>query len=377
MRIFESLSATEDTLQDPLRIFHFIYDHAGNPWVGGGGAVRAYELNRRLARRGHLITTVSGNYPGAGDYEEDGLSFKFVGKTGSYLASTLSYAVSAARFLRNHRDSFDLAVEDFAPWNPLFSRFLTSKPVILHVNHIEGRGILRRHPGYGLPFYLVEKFYPRLFAHVTALSETTRAKLKSPQALVLPAGIRAELLSRKSMPEEDYILFLGRLHIRNKGLDTLFEAMKSARDTRLVLAGRGADEERLKKMAGVCGIKAEFMGYADEEKKLDALGSAKLLVLPSRFEGWGIVVMEAAACGKPVVVSDIPELDFSVKAGFGVSFRSGDAKDLGEKIKQLTDDASLRSEMGARARQYAKDFTWDVISRRYESFLLAVMNGRD
>ena len=56
-----------------IRILHLIYDHINNPWVGGGGAVRVYEIYRRLADK-HDIEVVSGKYPGAENYTEDNVS---------------------------------------------------------------------------------------------------------------------------------------------------------------------------------------------------------------------------------------------------------------------------------------------------------------
>ncbi len=91
------------------------------------------------------------------------------------------------------------------------------------------------------------------------------------------------------------------------------------------------------------------------------------------FEGWGIVVLEAAACGKPVIVSDIPELQYAVDAGFGISFKTGDAKDLASKIRFLLENEQLRIEMGQKAREYANDYTWDKISLDYEQFLFKVI----
>ncbi|NTU41942.1 MAG: glycosyltransferase family 1 protein, partial [Nitrospirales bacterium] len=53
-----------------MRIVHCIYDHIRNPWVGGGGAVRMFEIYRRLSQR-HRITVICGKYPGARDYQEE------------------------------------------------------------------------------------------------------------------------------------------------------------------------------------------------------------------------------------------------------------------------------------------------------------------
>ncbi|MDP2167667.1 MAG: glycosyltransferase family 4 protein [Thermodesulfovibrionales bacterium] len=358
-----------------MKILHLIYDHMNNPWVGGGGAVRVYELCRRLAGRGHEITVVSGRYPEAVDYKEDGLQYKFVGSGRSYLLSTFSYAIRAAGFLKKHGNEFDLVVEDFAPWNPLFSRFLTKKPVVLHINHREGFGIIRRWFVLGIPFFLIEAFYPKPFERITALSEGTKKKLKRPDAVVIPAGITPVPLPPGEIPETEkpktpYIAYVGRLHIKNKGLDTLIGAMKGV-DTKLVIVGRGRDEAKLKGMAS--SLKnVEFMGFLDEAGKLGAMKGAEIFVLPSRFEGWGIVVIEAAYCGTPVIVSDIPELSFALEGGFGVSFKKGDAKDLRDKINTLLGDEKLRRKMGENGRRYVQDYTWDRIAEEYEKYLRGV-----
>jgi len=361
-----------------MKMLHLIYDHTENPWVGGGGAVRVYELSKRLASRGHEITVVSGRYPGSKDYSEGNLSFKFLGSDRNYLLSTFSYAVQAARFLTCRRDEFDVVIEDFAPWNPVFSRLLTKRPAILHMNHREGLGIIRRWLLLGIPFYLIEALYPRLFRYVTALSEGTKKKINAPGAVVIPAGIREGLLTEcagamdKNI-EGAYIIYIGRLHIKNKGLDTLLEAMKTV-PAPLLIVGRGRDETRLKEMAGKLGLKdVRFTGFLGEAEKTKALGGASVFVLPSRFEGWGIAVIEAGACGRPVVVSDIAELSFAVEGGFGVSFRKGDPKDLSGKLNALLRNKPLRDEMSRKARRYAEGYTWERISVDYEKYLLGVV----
>ncbi|MDA8091721.1 MAG: glycosyltransferase family 4 protein [Nitrospiraceae bacterium] len=361
-----------------MRIFHFIYDHSGNPWVGGGGAVRALELYRRLAQR-HEITIISGKYPGAKDYTADGIRFHFEGSPKkNYLLSTFCYAASAFRFLRRNGAEADLVVEDFAPWNPVFSRFAVNRPVVLHLNHREGAGILKRFyllPG--LPFYFLEKCYPRLFENITVLSDETRRKF-GVNALILPAGLDERVLSDRAAEKEDFIFFAGRLHIRNKGLDTLFEAMRALPDERLVIAGRGPDEAKLREMQKSqkkLGIKnIEFAGFVSEEKKMDLMRKAKLFVLPSRFEGYGIVLLEASAGATPAVVSGIPELGFAVNAGFAVNFRMGDAKDLARKIKMLCENSPLRRQMGANGLKYAGENTWSSVAAEFENYAKGILS---
>lgn len=321
------------------------------------------------------MVVLSGRYPGSGDYAEGSLSYRFIGSDTGYIKSTFGYAFQAARFIKAHSADFDIVVEDFAPWNPVFSFIFSKRPVALHVNHREGLNILKRWPVVGIPFYLIERFYPRFFIRVTALSEWTKKKFGLSRAQVLPAGVD-EALFRDIMPalrDDGFVLYVGRLHIKNKGLDTLIEALRGL-NVRLVLAGRGRDEEGLKDMAR--GLDVEFRGFVSEAEKMELMQRASLLILPSRFEGWGIVVLEAAVCGKPVIVSDIPELDYAVKGGYGISFRRGDAVDLREKLKMLMEDSKLRQELGLKARRYAEGFTWQSIAEDYEVFLKGVINPR-
>ncbi|MDA8431410.1 MAG: glycosyltransferase family 4 protein [Nitrospiraceae bacterium] len=363
-----------------MKILHLVYDHMHNPWVGGGGAVRVYEICRRLASAGHEVTVVSGRFPGADGYHEGNLYYAFVGNSASYVLSTFSYAFKAAEFVRKQSNRFDIIVEDFAPWNPVFSALLTAKPVVLHVNHCEGAGILRRWWFLGVPFYLIEKWYPRLFRHVTALSEETRRKINMPGAFIVPAGINGAAFhapERRGDQDDPLIVYVGRLHIRNKGLDVLLRAMKFI-DRRLVLAGRGRDENRLKQMARELGLtNVEFEGFVSEDRKIALLNADCIFVLPSRFEGWGIVVLEAAARGRPAVVSDIPELSYAVDAGFAISSKSGDAKDLADKLNYLLGNESLRREMGLKARGYAECFIWDKIAAEYEQYLSGIAAASD
>jgi glycogen(starch) synthase len=358
-----------------MKILHFIYDHTGNPWVGGGGAVRAYELNRRLAER-HDITIICGKYPGANDYDEGNLKIRFVGtQRNNYILSTFSYAFHAALFLKKHREMADLVIEDYAPYNPIFSKHLASCPSVIQVHHREGTNLFKRYFILGLPFMFVEQFYPGSFSDAITVSEASRTKFGLQNAVVIPNGIDSALL--ETVPSDGkYIAFLGRIQIHNKGLDTLIDAL-TLTDAAVALAGRGRDEERLTVLAKNKKVieKIDLRGHLSEQEKADFLSRSKFLVLPSRYEGQGIVLLEAAACRKPVIVSDIPELRFAVEAGFGMSFRTGDAKDLAEKMDMLSKDEILRKEMGQKGREYAKAFTWDNIAEKYEDYLTQVQRS--
>lgn len=355
-----------------IRILHLIYDHIKNPWVGGGAAVRVRELYRRLSGR-HEITVICGAYPGAEDYIEENVRHTFVGtRRSNYILSTLCYAARAARYAKAHAGEYDMMVEDFAPYNPVFS-FLRHKKAVLQLHQREGFRHLKKYAVLGIPFFLIEMFYPRFFRNI--LAELPAAKeifgLRG-NAAILPNGFDPGLLDLKT-EEDDYILFIGRFHINQKGLDTLSEAMRLA-GSRLVIVGGGKDEDRARSLFSdtVGAGRTEFVGYAWGEKKEELMRKCLFMLVPSRYEGQPLIIMEAAACGKPVIVSDIPELKYAVDAGFGLSFRTGDAKDLADKMKLLLENRKARREMGIRAREYAGDFTWDKIAEEYEKYLLGI-----
>jgi|Deesub1362A_J573_1020465.scaffolds.fasta_scaffold00073_64 glycosyltransferase involved in cell wall biosynthesis len=357
-----------------MKILHFIYDHISNPWVGGGGAVRTYEIYRRLSKK-HHITVVCGKYPGAKDYTEGSLEFHFIGTDkNNYALSTFCYTIKAFAFLLGGKVKADVIVEDFAPYNPIFS-FLRNKPVILQVHHREGVNLLKRYYLFGLPFLIIEKFYPRLFKNLLCVSEASKKKFALNTATVIPNGIDSSLLET-TPTDGDYIAYVGRLHIHNKGLDTLIEAM-TLNNLNLSIAGKGKDEHKLRTLINNAGIsqRVTLKGYLNDKDKIKFISGAKCFVLPSRYEGQGIVVLEAAACGKPVVVSDIPELSFAVQEGFGISFKTGDATDLAEKLTYLINNESLTKHMGEKARQYAKNCTWDSIAEQYEKLLTDVVKA--
>lgn len=356
-----------------MKILHCIYDHVRNPWVAGGGATRVREIYRRLSER-HEIAVLCGMYPGAGNYKEENVAYEFLG-TGrnNYVLSTLCYAVRAHGFLKDRKHEFDLIVEDFAPYNPLFS-FRAKRDVVVQLHQKEGFQHLKKYFIFGSVFMFMESWYPRRFEYaVTETSEALRKFRLGPHAVAIANGFDPLLLNGDCY-DGDYILFLGRFDIRQKGLDILSGALDLTR-SRLVIAGGGKEEEKVRRLfsRAVSTGRAEFAGFVTGREKNDLIRKCTCMMLPSRYEGQPVTIMEAAACGKPVIVSDIPELRYAVNAGFGISFKTGDVRDLAEKMNSLMSNYSLRQELGIKAREYARDFTWDKIADEYERYLLGVI----
>lgn len=355
-----------------MKILHLIYDHINNPWVGGGGAVRVYEIYKRLSERGHVITVISGNYPGAKDYKvNDNFEYKFVGSQKNYIISTFSYAFYTNRLLKDIHKNYDVIVEDFAPWNPIFS-FLVDKKSVLQLHQKEGFNILKRYNLFGLPFLILENIYPRFFKKVIFVSQESKNKFKL-DGTIISNGIS---YVEENISDGSYISYIGRIDIYHKGLDILIDAIKDGNlQVPVRIAGKGKDIEKLKNYIKSLNLeeKVFFEGFLSGEEKYNFIRNSKFLLMPSRFEAQGIVALEAAAMGKPVIVSDIPELKYVVENGFGISFKSGDSVDLKRKILFLLEQPELIKEMGKKGIEFAKNFTWDKISKIYENYLLTVL----
>jgi glycosyltransferase involved in cell wall biosynthesis len=368
-----------------MRILQLIYEAPGSPFGFGGAGVRAREIYRRL-RKKHEITLVSMRYPGAQDSEEQGLRQIYVGAESKNLSlSVLSYTLQAARYVRRHGREFDVVVENFLPSMPFFSRFLTQTPSVLQVQGIlEGHARKKFSALHAVPMAAVESFYPGLHGCFIFVSEVTREKVLSGLrnqdvfAPVVPNGIDRSLLD--TVPEEDnYLLFLSRIDVYTKGLDLLLKVFAGIGDAypglELVLAGYEFDSVNglLASLPEEVRKRVWYAGFATGEEKVRLLRRAKIFILPSRHESGPVSILEAAACAKPVLVSDIPELGFVAEHGFGRSFRSGSAEDLAEELTTLLDQPADRARMGEAGRAYARRFLWDDIAVGFEEALRRVI----
>lgn len=368
-----------------MKILQLTYESLGSPYGFGGAGIRAYEIYKRLKNR-HDITLLSLKYPGVRDGEIDGLRHVFVGtESKSLTKSVLVYTLKAAQYVKRYGDDFDVIVENFLPATPFFSRFITRTPVILQIQGIMGlHSIKKFKPLYGLPMYIMEKIYPRLydkFIFVTDLNADQLIK-KSKKSLIIPNGVNRELLHVDKNREEDYILFFSRIDIYTKGLNILIDAFRlisdKFRDIRLIFAGYefNSTDELFKVLEEKHRSRVSYAGFVSGEEKIKLLSRAKVFVFPSRHEAHPVSVLEALACGKAVIVSDIPELRHIGEKRIGLTFRSGSSLDLSEKLSLLLEDSGLRQSLGDRGREYASQFLWDDVSLRFEKFLFNVV-GRE
>jgi len=113
-----------------------------------------------------------------------------------------------------------------------------------------------------------------------------------------------------------------------------------------------------------------FFGRVSEERKRDLLCRAWVLVHPGVREGWGLNVLEAAACGTPAVAYRVAGLCDSVRDGVtGFLARNGDVRDLANKIIRVLEDEALRERLSRNCLEYARQFSWNKTTTQFIKIL--------
>jgi hypothetical protein len=177
------------------------------------------------------------------------------------------------------------------------------------------------------------------------------------------------------------MLYLGRLE-RYKRVDLLVRAIARIRDAgddaRLIIAGGGRQEDSLRRLVRRLGVddRVQFAGRVSDAAKRSLMERAWIHAITSTKEGWGISVIEAAACGTPTVASDTPGLrDAVVHGETGLLVRHGDVNALADTIRALCRDRLQLERLGRAARERALSFTWDAAASAVEQQLAAVVAG--
>ncbi|MGM7777460.1 glycosyltransferase family 4 protein [Arthrobacter sp. KNU-44] len=338
----------------------------------GGGSVRTHEMNRRMAFQGHDVTVLTTRYPGWADRIQDGVHYVPIGfgQGKSRLTRLLGYIARLPFEARKRGQAADLVVEDFfAPFSTMAAPLWTKRPTIGLVQWLHAQEKSRE---YRLPLHLIERVGVRQHRRLIAVSQDTADRLTeiNPDVHVdvIGNGADAEAFEVRPQLGRD-IVCIGRLELFGKGIDLLLAAWAEASphvDGDLVIAGSGPDEDKIRREIDTLDLagRVHLVGWVTGREKFQLLSSARLAVMPSRAETFGLVAIEAMAAGTPVIAFDIPGLREVVPAGCGWLIPPFDVAALARELVQRYSAASELAKAGPAGRIFASTFDWDLLAGR-------------
>jgi glycosyltransferase involved in cell wall biosynthesis len=362
-----------------VRILAVNWRDIENP-EAGGAEVHLHEILSHLVRWGHEATQISTGYPGCeAEVTIDGIR---VLRHGRWYNANFRLPLFARRHMRNNE--YDVVIEDINKL-PFFMPLYTDAPVVPVVPHLFGStAYLETNALIASYVYVMEKFIPLVFRknRFIVISPSTKDDLVErgiePERIsVVLCGLDHDRYRNLNLDrfEQPTIVHLGRLR-KYKSVDVIMRSMtritERIPDARLVIIGDGPYRPRLEREARDLGLggKIEFAGYLDHEELVEFLNRSHLLLNPSPKEGWGLTVVEANACGLPVIASDRPGLRDSVwdgETGFLVPY--GDEEEFARRSIALLQDGELWHRMSRRAIERVDELKWERCAREMETEL--------
>jgi len=355
------------------------------PWIKGGAEKRIYEIGTRLAAGGDEVHLFGIKWwDGEDVIEYDGMMLHGVCKAQELYVNgrrSIQEALVFSQKLVWHlfKEKFDVIDVSVFPYFSCFSvkfvSVLLSTPVVFTWHEVWGDHWYEYMGRLGFFGKLVERLVLVLSSNVVAVSNMTKKDLQSlgldgNRICIVPNGVDQEMISTVAPSDEDCdVMFVGRL-IREKNVDVLLEAVtlvqKDIPDVKCCIIGTGPEKEQLVELAASCELldkgNVRFSGFMEYDEMIARMKSSKVLVLPSSREGFGIVVVEAFACGVPVVtVAEVRNAAAGLVDGTCGSVVELDAPAVAGAVLALLEDAGYHEKMSTGAKERAQGYGWDGI----------------
>ncbi|MBI2050365.1 MAG: glycosyltransferase family 4 protein [Parcubacteria group bacterium] len=184
---------------------------------------------------------------------------------------------------------------------------------------------------------------------------------------------------RKSwgIKENEFVVITTSRLVRKNGIDILIDAMEHVPEqVKLVIAGTGKDEQKLKAQAEKFGNRVLFLGHVSHESLPELLWSSDAFVRPSRSEGLGNSFLEATAAGLAVIGAPVGGIKDLIKEGIVEAITENNARGVAKKINDIRSQPhSYKDALQPAGRDVVKrQFSWNVIARQYEDEYQKLIN---
>lgn len=382
-------------MSEPLRICFITKMY---PPRTGGGATYAYELANALGERGHEVDVYTQAVPDGGETPETHPNVTVVRITKArplVVLSTLYFSIVCRlkidfeRYDVIHGTLMPASTVAFDPW--LLRRLDVPLVLTSHGTSLDEAQAVK--PQSATDYLFKYVFHPinvamdavagRFADQIIAVSDHTRERLRDAyrfeegRLTTIPPGIDTKRFrpveeQHPAVDEEnDSVLVLSRLDPR-KGIDMAIRAFAQLDrgGTELLIGGTGRLESDLKRLATERGVgdSVRFLGFVPDEELPSLYSSVDVFVLPSEYEGFGIVFMEAMACGTPVVGTDVGGVPTAVADGeTGYLVAQDDVEGLAGRIGELLSDQDAYRTKAVASRERAEAHDWAAIASRVES----------
>jgi len=344
-----------------------------NP-LSGGAEVHLHQTFRRIAAMGHDVTLFCCGYSTA--LREETIDGIRIVRRGS--RNTFNFVVPWYYMRRFRHEGYDVVVDDINKI-PFYTPVYVRRPLVALSHHFFGKSIfLEAGPIFGAYVWLGEKlvdlFYrktPFLVVSQSTLDEFVSRGFRSEYFTLALNAIDHDRLHPTGVPKSHHptIGYFGRLK-KYKSVDHIVQAfariLPRIPTAELVIIGRGDFQPDLERLARDLGVASavRFTGFVSEEEKLRLLQELWAVVNPSMKEGWGIVNVEANACGTPAIAADSPGLRDSVRDGVtGDLYPYGDIEQLSLLIERILTDDDLRNRYRQASIEFARSLNWDDTAR--------------
>ena len=368
----------------------FLSSLYSNKEMGGGVPPYISNLSRALARRGHTITIVTSGRPGS-IYKEGPVAVVCAGTTQIFsktlhlldpvrLWQRLYFMLNAAIYIM--RNDFDLVEVPDAGFEHLLLNFHRHFPVVvkMHSDVTEHRQ-LRMRP----IFNFAEKVTLMTADGLSALSNSSADYFAEKYSIprnsisVIPLGIEpdthlcaTDVKAKYGLNNRKVVLYVGRLD-RRKGIETLkilASKMTVRNEIKFVVIGsnlEGFDIETL-------SPNILYLGRLSKDELFSFYRECDLFFHPSKFETFGLSILEAMLCGRPILAADaVGTRDLVTDGKNGYLFNMADTGDLIDKFNRLMGDPELRERFGRESLSMAKQYDIKNIAKRTEEFFLEVI----
>lgn len=371
-----------------MKILVFNWQDIKNP-LGGGAEVHLHEIVKRIAAQGHSVTLFCSSFAGAPKEETvDGIRVIRGGGRNFF-----NFIVPFRYRSRFRHERYDVVVDDINKI-PFFSPVFVKEPLVGIVHHLFGRSIfLEASLPAALYVSLSERFALGKYFNIpiAVVSESTKQELISHgfterNLSIVPNCVDHEVYHDLERPETSFPIIghLGRLK-KYKSTDHLLKAFNIVRqevpNAQLHIVGDGDFRRELQRLAHELGIAdaVQFKGFVGKEQKVSLLNQMRVAVNCSAKEGWGLTVIEANACGVPVIASDVPGLRDSVlDEKTGLLYEYGNIEQLAQKILLVLRDDNLRLRLKQEALRWAQSFKWDdSAAKMLEVLNKAILDKKD